>query len=82
MNFRVSNESKNVMLPCNSHQTNILCAVCKNYSASVFSYHVDGMGTRRTVDLCAPKKVTLMVGGTDAAPKEFPHMVTTYNSSL
>lgn len=53
---------------------------CYEYSEAVFGTHsVQSMDSRKgeevRVDECAITGVPLIVGGTKAAAKEFPHMV-------
>lgn len=66
------------MLPCNCYQTNILVyAECREYADAVYLIRRDEVGPGfHKVDQCAAKVEPLIVGGKDAEPKEYPHMVT------
>lgn len=64
------------MLPCDSRQTNV-CAECKEYSAAVFAKRTFEVGPGFYYEnLCASTVEPLIINGTDAVPKEYPHMVT------
>ena len=49
--------------------------MCKAYAKSVYTTAYDLLGNKFQTSLCGIKSKTLIVGGTIAASKEFPHMV-------
>lgn len=62
----------------NSKKPKIIFTECAEYSKAVYALETPptlaGNRNRVNVSLCAVKSKKLIVGGTKADPKEFPHM--------